>query len=206
MAANHENRPERFSVETVPPFWLRDDEAGRELLDQRVVKVARENWPWSFRLATYELQDGALASEIVEFIAIEVSKRLRADPAVLTNLTGYYRTAYVNRVRALAERNGRIRYEGSPTDLELNHQPLAADWFKVFEDQMVLKALLPFTRASVRRILGYRMLDFSWKEIAAHLGISEKQAKSRFYYGIQQAREELAAAQKKRAREEASAP
>lgn len=206
MAANHDNRPDSFDSEVIPPFWLRDDEEGKELLDARVVKVAGENWHWAFRFARNELHDGAGALEIVEFVAIEVSKRLRAEPAVQTNLAAYYKTAYVNRVRALAERNGRIRYEGSPNDLELNHQPIAADWFKLFENRMILQALLPFTAEPIRRILNYRLLDFSWKEIAGQLGVTEKQAKSRFYYGVQQARDELSAAQKKRARKEASAP
>jgi len=206
MATDHENRPGNFDSEAIPPFWLRDDEEGKQLLDVRVVKVAEENWPWAFRLARSELRDETVALEVVEFIAIEVSKRLRVEPAVETNLSAYFRTAYVHRVRALAVRNGRIRYEGSPHDLESNHQPVASDWFKVFEDRMVLKALLPFTSESVRRILHYRLLDYSWKQIARQLAVSEKQAKSRFYYGVHQAREELSAAQEKRARGEESAP
>jgi DNA-directed RNA polymerase specialized sigma24 family protein len=79
------------------------------------------------------------------------------------------------------------------------------DWYKDFEDRMVLQALLPYTDESVLRILHYRLLDYSWKQIARQLAVSEKQAKSRFYYGVHQAREELAAVQEKRARREESA-
>ena len=154
------------------------------MIDRRVLRVAEENWPWAFWLAQQELHDGTSALEIVEFIAIEVTKRLKADPEVDRNLTGYYRTSFTHRVRAVAARNGRIQYEGSLQDLETNYQPLAADWSKVFEDRMVLKALLPYATESVRQMLHYRLLDYSWKRIAQQLAVSEKQAKSRFYYGM----------------------
>ena len=35
------------------------------------------------------------------------------------------------------------------------------------------------------------MLGFSWKEVSDVSGISVKQAKSRYYYGLQKAYEEL---------------
>jgi len=54
----------------------------------------------------------------------------------------------------------------------------------------------------VRRILHYRLLDYSWKYIAQQLNLTEKQAKSRFYYGVRQAFDELLAIQARRARAE----
>jgi len=54
----------------------------------------------------------------------------------------------------------------------------------------------------VRRILHYRLLDYSWKYIAQQLNLTEKQAKSRFYYGVRQAFDELLATQARRARAE----
>ena len=205
MTRDRGNGPDNFDSKAVPPFWLRDGREGNDRIDPRVARVAEENWPWAFWLAKRELHDGASALEIVEFIAIEVSTRLKANAKVDRNLTAYYRTAFTHRVRAVAARSGRIQYEGSPQDLEMNHQPIAADWFKLFEDRMALKALLPHATESVRRILHYRLLDYSWKKIAMLLAVSEKQAKSRFYYGIHQAREQLVAAQEKRARSEGSA-
>jgi DNA-directed RNA polymerase specialized sigma24 family protein len=199
MTRERRNDPGEFDPEEVPPFWLHADGDGAEPIDPRVLSVARKNWPWAFWLTKRELHDGANALEIVEYIAAEVSKRLKADPEIDRNLNAYYKTAFTRRVRAVAARNGRILYEGSPQDLETNHQPIAADWIKLFEDRMVLKALLPYATDSVRRILNYRLLDYSWKEISRQLAVSEKQAKSRFYYGVHQARERLAAAQEKRA-------
>jgi AraC-like DNA-binding protein len=67
---------------------------------------------------------------------------------------------------------------------------------------MALQAIAPFMSHSVRRILHNRQLGYSWKETARRLGLSEKQAKSRFYYGARRAYEELLRAQAKRARAE----
>ena len=54
----------------------------------------------------------------------------------------------------------------------------------------------------VRRILHYRLLDYSWKDIGKQLGLTEEQAKKRFYYGVRQAFDELLATQSRRMRAE----
>lgn len=200
MSRDRRHGPGNDRSKGIPPFWLRTGANGAETIDPRVVNVAEENWPWAFFLTQHELYDGPSALEIVELTAIDVSRRLRAEPAIDRNLTGYYRTAFLNRVRAAAARNGRIQYDGSPHDLETNHQPVAPDWTKLFEDRLVLKTLLPHATETVRRIFYYRMLDFSWREIAKELALTEKQGKARFYYGVRQALLRLAAAQEKRIR------
>lgn len=196
---------ENSDSDRVPPFWLRAEGDGSDPIDPVVVNVAKENWPWAFRLAEQDLHDGAYALEIVERTAKEVSKRLQAKPEISRHLTAYYRTAFTNRMRGIAARNGRIRYEGSPQDLEINYKAAAPDQIKLFEDRMVLGALLPYATETVRRMLQHRLLDYTWKEIAKLFAVTEKQAKSRFYYGIRLAHERLAAAQKSRLRGEESA-
>jgi hypothetical protein len=110
----------------------------------------------------------------------------------------------IRRVKTLAARDGRITYEGGAQDLEANHRPSAPDWTKVLEDRLALQSLLPFMSHPVRRILHYRQLDYSWKQIGKRLALTEKQAKLRFYYGVRQAHEELLAIQARRARGEES--
>jgi hypothetical protein len=106
----------------------------------------------------------------------------------------------IRRVRTLAIREGRISYEGGAQDLEASHQPSAPDWTKVFEDQMALISLAPYMSHPVRHMLHCRLLKYSWKKIARSLGITEKQAKSRFYYGARRAHEELLSVQASRSR------
>ncbi len=190
--------------EAVPPFWLRTDEKGTRAIDERVLDVSRDNWSWAFWLVKRQLNDGACTPDIVENVAVEVSARLRADTAVGRNLAGYFRTAMIRRVKTLAVRNTRVAYEGGTQDLETNHRRSAPDWTKIFEDRMDLQSLLPHMSYPVRRILHYRLLDFSWKDIAKRLALTEKQAKSRFYYGVRQAHQELLSLQASRAREQDS--
>ena len=187
--------------EAVPPFWLCAD---THVIDQRVFDVARDNWTWAFWLIKKQLHDGPRTPDIVEDVAVDVSTRLRADSEVGRNLSGYFRTAMIQRVRTLATRAGRIRYEGDAQDLESNHRPTAPDWTKVLEDRLALQSLVPFMSHPVRRILHYRQLDYSWKQICQRLALTEKQAKLRFYYGVRQAHEELLATQARRARGEES--
>lgn len=188
--------------EAVPPFWLPTEEDADPLIDSCVIDIARENWAWAFYLIKRELNDGTRTREIVLDVAIEVTKRLREDAEVGRNLHGYYRTSMIHHVKGLADLEGRIIYEGSAQDLERNHQPSAPDWTKVFEDRMMLQAIAPYMSHPVRRILHNRQLGYSWKETARRLGLTEKQAKSRFYYGARRAYEELLKAQAKRARAE----
>jgi hypothetical protein len=59
--------------------------------------------------------------------------------------------------------------------------------------------LIPYMSHPVRQMLYWRRLDYSWKHIANRLSLTEKQAKSRFYYGAHQAYEELQRVQAMRA-------
>lgn len=194
------NRSDVSTRKRLPPFWLPTDLPEGTSIDLRVAKVARECWSWTYWLAEDELADGASALEIVQFVALEVSKRLQAEPDIDRNLAAYYRTAFAHRVHAIAARNGRIRYSGTAQELETGHQPIAPDWLALLTDRMAVHALLPYATDQVRFMLHARMADRSWKEIAEDLAISEKRAKSRFYYGLNQARQNQILAQQERAR------
>ena len=201
MARARYNDPGSTDPETVPPFWLHTEEDGAFLVDPGVARVAKDNWSWAFWLINRELYDGSRMAEIVQDVATEVTDRLRADAEVGRNLNGYFRTAIIRRVRTIAIRESRLSYEGAAHDLEVNHRPSAPDWTKVFEDRMTLQSLASYMSHPVRVILHYRMADYSWKRIAQILRLTEKQAKSRFYYGARRAHDELCAVQMKRANE-----
>ena len=67
------------------------------------------------------------------------------------------------------------------------------------ETELCLKFLVSYLPHEVKHMLHYRMLGFSWKEIARSKGISTKQATSRFYYGVEKAYEMLLENQTRRA-------
>jgi len=198
MARVLHNDPRRSDREAVPPFWLQTERAGTIVVDPSVAAAIRQNWSWAFWLVKRELRDGTRMADLVQDVAIEVTNRLKADEDVGLNLNGYIRTSIIRRVRTIAIRECRVSYEGAAHDLEASYQPAAPNWTKVFEDRITLQSLAPFMSHPVRTILHYRMADYSWKRIAQLTGLTEKQAKSRFYYGARQAHEELISGQKKR--------
>jgi DNA-directed RNA polymerase specialized sigma24 family protein len=144
------------------------------------------------------LHDRARAAELLEEVAMEVSRRLRADPEVERNLSGYLITAFHHRVRAQLLRDSRLAYEGLLFELEEKHRPRAPDWIAAMETKLALDFLVSYLPHQTKHMLNFRTLGFSWKETAGFAGISVEQAKSRFYYGVQKAYETLLANQAKR--------
>jgi DNA-directed RNA polymerase specialized sigma24 family protein len=194
-----------FRLGAVPPFWLDSNGDGTSPIDPRVLQVAEQNWSWAYWLIQRELHDEGRAAEIVEKVANEVSSRLIVDTEVGRNLGGYFRTAVIRRVRTVAARDQRITYCGGTQDLEASHRPSTPDLTKVFEDRSRIDALLPFLAHPIRRILNLRLLDYSWKEVSQQLGLTEKQAKSRFYHGLRQAADELLADRDRKAQKREAA-
>jgi DNA-directed RNA polymerase specialized sigma24 family protein len=91
-----------------------------------------------------------------------------------------------------------LAYEGLLYELEENHQPRAPDWVAALETVLALNFLVSYLSHETKHMLNYRTLGFSWKDIARFGGITLKQAKSRFYYGVQKAYETLLENQAKR--------
>lgn len=194
---------ERVS-ERIPEFWMRPlDKRGRPL-NERVLDASRHLWPWAYRHVEIELHDGAGAAELLEEVAMEVSARLRAEPEVERNLSGYLITAFHHRVRSQLLRDSRLAYEGLLYELEENHQPRAPDWVTALETKLALNFLVSYLPHQTKHMLNYRTLGFSWKEIARFSGITVEQAKSRFYYGVQRAYETLLENHAKRRRDKES--
>lgn len=203
MGDAHRGNTERGS-ERIPEFWIRpQDECGHPL-DERVFHASKHLWPWAYRHVEIELHDGARAAELLEEVAMEVSARLRAEPEVERNLNGYLITSFHHRVRSQLLIDSRLAYEGLLYELEENHQPIAPDWVAALQTKLALNFLVSYLPHQTKHMLNYRMLGFSWKEIARAVGITVGQAKSRFYYGAQKAYETLLENQAKRRKDKES--
>jgi hypothetical protein len=103
-------------------------------------------------------------------------------------------------VRNHVLQESRIEYEGLIHELEENHHPRAPDWIRGFETTLSLKLLAAYMSAQMRRMLNYRLADYSWKEIGLVFNMTDRQARSRFYYGARKAYEDLLSAQAERRR------
>jgi DNA-directed RNA polymerase specialized sigma24 family protein len=160
-------------------------------VDPRVHELAERMWPWAFRHVERELHDGPSAAETLEEVVIAVSSRLRVAPEVGRNLNGYLITAFHHSVRSRRIRGYRIALEGLARELEMNHRLRGPDTVAALEWRLTLELFLTFLPHEIAHTLHLRMLGFSWKEVSGVLRISAKQAKSRYYYGLQKGYEDL---------------
>jgi len=186
-----QNQTSHSGLDWIPPFWIRPTDRRGRTLDERVLNASRRLWRWAYSYVDMELHDAPCAAELLEEVALEVSGRLQVDPEVARNLAGYLITAFHHRVLSQLLKNNRLVYEGLLRELEENHQLSAPDWTRQLEAKLWLKFVVSCLPHPVRHMLHYRLLDFSWDEIGKRMGLSAKQAKSRFYRGIQKAHETL---------------
>ena len=187
----NENWMFRPDSSRIPPFWIRPKDDQDQSVDPRVHELAKRMWPWAFRHVERELHDGPSAAETLEEVVIAVSARLRAAPEVGRNLNGYLITSFHNNVRSRRLRDHRLALEGLARELETNHRLRGPDSVAELEWRLTLELFLPFLPHEIAHTLHLRMLGFSWKEVSDFLRISVKQAKSRYYYGLQSAYEDL---------------
>jgi RNA polymerase sigma factor (sigma-70 family) len=197
MSEAQKQKPTGASL--IPPLWIRPKDPRGAPIDPRVVEASERNWPWAYRYVESELQDGTRAAELLEQVAIEVSRRLRVTPEVSRNLNGYLVTSFHNCVRSEQAKDNRLVYEGLLQDLERNRRLEATDWVAALEVELLVQSLISRLPHEVRHLLHYRMVGFTWRAIGRRLGISTKQANSRFYHGVQKAYQTLIDDQMRRA-------
>jgi len=177
--------------EHLPPFWIFGSDSRGRPLDPRVRDVAEQLWRFAYRLVDAELHDPASAAQIVEKVAGEVSSRLHDTPGIDSNLKGYFMTALRRRVRHQFMAENRVAYEGLVSELEINHHLAGPDFYREIERHLCIELILDLLSHEGRHMLHFRMLDFSWTVIGRRLGLSAKQARSRFYYELEKVRSKL---------------
>ena len=171
----------------VPPFWIGASPKGGTLIDARVRDVAEKTWPWCYRHVQRCLHDGANAAQMLEEIAVKVSERLQQDAEVGRNLRGYFVTAFARSVQAHARRDERIRFEGLSRDLEAALRPAAPDWVEPVEASLVIDSIKSQMDSDAQRIMNFRMLGYSWNDVGRQMGVTNREARSRFYYCLRKA-------------------
>ena len=85
----------------------------------------------------------------------------------------------------------RVDYEGMASAVEVNHNLTGPDFERMIEEKLCVQVISDLLSHEARHMLNFLMLDFSWKEIGQRLGMSAKQARSKFYYELEKVRTKL---------------
>jgi hypothetical protein len=176
---------------SVPPFWVQENDRAGNAIHPAVREESYKLWPWAYRYVGFVLHDPPRAAELLNGVARAVSKRLQVEPDVGRNLKGYLIAAFRHRVGRELIRDGRITYEGLLRELERKQRFAPPNRLVTAEVRIYVGQIVALMRKDAQRIAHYRLLDFTWKDIAKATGIPASQARNQYYYGIKTAWEKL---------------
>ena len=173
--------------------------------DEELLAAARKAWPHVLahvRLRLLDKESGrertALAAEIWERVLVSVAKTRRRNKDLrspIRDLESYLIGAFHHRLnRELKKKQKRAEtIEAFPSvlDLEQFEAALDAEWVEQLERAIAARQVIDQMNPWMKKVWQRRQCEYSWKAIAAWLGITEQQAKMKFYYGLQKIRQSI---------------
>ena len=187
-------------------LFSRKQDQGRPSLpvDEELLTAARKAWPHVVAHVRARLRDKelgpertALAAEIWDHVLVSVGKTRRRNKDLrspITDLESYLIGAFHHRFnRELKKEQKRaetIEAFSSVLDLEQFEAAMDAEWVEQLERAIAASQIIDRMNPWMKKVWQRRQCDYSWKAIAAWLGIAEQQAKMKFYYGLQKIRQQ----------------
>ena len=188
-------------------FARKPDAGGPPLsVDEELVAAARKAWPHVLAHVRRRLLDKepgrertARAAEIWDRVLLSVAMTRRRNKELrspIMDLESYLIGAFHHRFnRELKKEQKRAAtFEAFPSVLDLEQFKAATDaeWVeqleRAIEAGQIIDRMNPWMKKVWQRLQCY----YPWKAIAAWLGITEQQAKMKFYYGLQKIRQSIA--------------
>jgi DNA-directed RNA polymerase specialized sigma24 family protein len=174
-----------------------DPGSPRLALDEELLAAARKAWPHVLahvrgRLLDKELgrERTALAAEVWERVLLSVAKtRLRNKDlrSPIMDLESYLIGAFHHRLnRTLKKEQKRtetIEAFSSVLELEQFDGATDAEWVEQLERAIAARQVIDRMNPWMKKVWQRRQCDYSWKAIAAWLGVTEQQAKMKFTTG-----------------------
>jgi len=174
-------------------------------VDEELLAAARKAWPHVLahvrgRLLGKELgrERTALAAEVWDRVLLSVDKTRRRNKTLrspIVDLESYLIGAFHHRLnRKLKHEQKRaetIEAFSSALDLEQFEAATDAEWVEQLERAIAARQITDRMNPWMKKVWQRRQCDYSWKAIAAWLGITEQQAKMKFYYGLQKIRQSI---------------
>ena len=187
--------------------------SGPELaLDQELLAAARAAWPHVLAHVRGELFDKelgpertAVAADIWDEVLQSVAKtrqRNRDHRPPISDLESYLIGVFHHRFNRLLKREQKraetIELVSSVLDLERFEAALDTEWAEQLEQSIAVRQITDRMDSWTKKVWEARQYEYSWKEIASWLGITEQQAKMKFRYNLEKIRQSIVRMLKRR--------
>jgi DNA-directed RNA polymerase specialized sigma24 family protein len=181
-------------------------------IDQELLAAARAAWPRVLAHVRGELFDKelgpertAVAADIWDRVLQSVAKtrqRNRDHRPPISDLESYLIGVFhhrFNRFLKQEQRRGEtIELVASVLDLERFEASLDTEWAEQLERSIAVRQITERMDSWTKKVWEARQYEYSWKEIASWLGITEQQAKMKFRYNLEKIRQSIVRLLKRR--------
>jgi DNA-directed RNA polymerase specialized sigma24 family protein len=171
--------------------------------DHELIAAAREAWPHALAHARKEFHQrglgsdsASLAAQVWEGVLRTISKarqRNSGNRPPISDLQSYLIVAFHRRFnKALLrekKRVGLIELVSSSVDLERIEGARDASWIEGLERAITIREITDRMDAWTKKVWEAQEYGYSWKQIASWLGITEQQAKMKYYYNLEKIRQ-----------------
>ena len=181
-------------------------------LDQELLVAARAAWPHVLAHVRGELFDKelgpertAVAADIWAGVLRSVAKtrqRNQDHRPPISDLESYLIGVFHHRFNRLLKREQKraetIELVSSVLDLERFEAALDTEWAEQLEQAIAVRQITDRMDSWTKKVWEARQYEYSWKEIASWLGITEQQAKMKFRYNLEKIRQSIVRILKRR--------
>ena len=177
----------------------------RLAIDEELLTAARAAWPRVLAHVRGELFDKELgpertatAADIWDRVLQSVARtrqRNKDDRPPISDLESYLIGVFHHRFNRLLKQEQRraetIELVSSVLDLERFEAALDTEWAEQLERSIAVRQITDRMDAWTKKVWEARQYEYTWKEIASWLGITEQQAKMKFRYNLEKIRQNI---------------
>jgi RNA polymerase sigma factor (sigma-70 family) len=174
-------------------------------IDEELLTAARAAWPHVLAHVRGELFDKELgpertatAADIWDRVLQSVAKtrqRNKDHRPPISDLESYLIGVFHHRFNRLLRQEQRrtetIELVSSVLDLERFEAALDTEWAEQLERSIAVRQITDRMDAWTKKVWEARQYEYTWKEIASWLGITEQQAKMKFRYNLEKIRQNI---------------
>ncbi len=187
-------------------FGIKDRPDGAPLpVDEDLLAAARKAWPRVLAHVRAELfnrelgpERTALAAEVWDRVLRSVAKtRLRNHnrrPPISdleSYLIGVFHHRFNRFLRQEQRRAETIELFASVADLERFEAALDTRWAEQLERDIAARQITSRMNPWTKKVWLARQYKYSWKQVAGWLGVTEQQAKMKYYYNLEKIRQSI---------------